>query len=72
MGNLDMSKTLERKKENKAPPRSFSPVMMLVPGVKKAWFRHGARGGSSAVRGTSFMTCLQGLIRPAPAFGQNG
>lgn len=71
-GKSGYKKASQRKKENKSPWRPFSSVMMLVPGVNKAWFCHGARVSSSAVRGTSFMICLQGLIRPALAFGQNG
>ena len=60
MGNPDIRKASQRKKENKSPWRSFSSVMMLVPGVNKAWFRRGARVSSSAGRGPRFTTCLQG------------
>ena len=60
MGNPDIRKASQRKKENKSPWRSFSSVMMLVPGVNKAWFCCGARVSSSAGRGPRFSMCLQG------------
>ena len=66
VGNPDIRKTSQRKKENKTHPRrSFSSVM-LVHRVNKGWFCHGVHMSSAVVRGTSFMICLQGLSPGQP------
>lgn len=60
-GSPDIRKTSQRKEENKIHPGRSFPSVMLVHRVNKGWSCHGAHTSSAAVKGTSFMICLQGL-----------